>query len=189
MKTLIIMGSVRPGRKTERVAKWVEAEVKTDGRLEPEIIDPASLDLPLFNEPMSPFSMARQGIEYTNPKGRQWADKVGPAKAFIFVTPEYNHGYSAAIKNTIDWVGVEWKDKPVLLVSHSWQGIGGSRAVEQLRQVLPEVGLISTTRAVNIGPLDDKLNENGEVLDEGLKQYFAQSLNELVELAKKLNKD
>lgn len=187
MKTLIIVGSVRPGNKSMRVGKWLNAELQKDGRLNPELIDPLELDLPLFNEPMSPFSIARQGLEYVNPAGRKWADKVGSAKAFIFITPEYNHGYSAVIKNLIDWVGVEWKDKPALLVSHSWQGVGGSRAVEQLRQVLPEVGLIAATRAVNIGPLDQKLSENGKALDEGLTQYFTQALDELVGLAKKLN--
>lgn len=180
------MGSVRPGRKTERVAKWIEREIKSDGRLEPEIIDPNELDLPFYNEAMSPFSLARNNQQYVNPKGRQWADKVGSAGAFIFVTPEYNHGYSGVIKNTIDWVGKEWGGKPALLVSHSWKGEGGSRAVEQLRQVLPEVGLIQTTRAVNIGTLEQKIDENAKVIDDGLKQYFAQSLNELVDLAGKL---
>lgn len=186
MKVLVILGSVRPGRKADRVAKWLENELKNDGRFESEIIDPANLELPFYNEEMSPFAMASNNKDYTNPKGREWANKVASAQAFILVTPEYNHGYSATLKNTLDWVGPEWKNKPAMVVSYSWQSTGGSRAAEQLRQVLPEIGLIGTTRFVNISTLTDKIDENGVNNDDGLKQYLAQAINELSDLTNRL---
>ncbi len=187
MKTLIIVGSVRPNNKSTRVAKWLEQQLKKDGRLDPELINPEDLDLPFYNEEMGPFGLASSGKDYQNPKGRQWADKVKESKAFVIITPEYNHGYPAILKNTLDWVGPEWKHKPALLISHSWSSIGGSRAVEQLRQVLPELGLITATNAVNISAVSEKIDESGNNSDEGLSKFFAQSLEEFVTLAKKLN--
>jgi NAD(P)H-dependent FMN reductase len=108
MKLMVIFGSSRQGRKGEVVANWVKNHAQQDSRLEVDYVDCRDLNLPFFDEPLSPFSMKRQGVEYTHPEGRAWADRVGKVDGAIIITPEYNHGYPAVLKNALDWVGPEW---------------------------------------------------------------------------------
>ena len=72
--------------------------------------------------------------KYSNEVAAKWAQKIGEADAYIIATPEYNHGYPAVLKNALDYVYGEWNNKPVAFLS--WGGVsGGTRAVQQLRQV------------------------------------------------------
>lgn len=98
----IIIGSTRPGRKAEVVAKWVyeHAQQRSDARF--ELVDLAEYDLPLLDEPVPP-SMGKYSKEHT----KRWAAKIASLDAFIFVTPEYNHGTSGALKNALDFVYAE----------------------------------------------------------------------------------
>ena len=148
MKLMIILGSSRQGRKGEVVARWVRKHAAE--RFEVDFVDLQTLNLPFFNEPLSPFSMKREGREYTHPEGRTWAERVAKTEGVMLVTPEYNHGYPGVLKNTLDWVGPEWVDKPVAFVSYSSQITGGVRAVEQLRQVVVELGLVQVANAIHI---------------------------------------
>ncbi|HTX19838.1 MAG TPA: NAD(P)H-dependent oxidoreductase, partial [Bacteroidota bacterium] len=111
------------------------------------MIDLRDWQLPMYDEPISPVS--NKGI-YTNPIGRKWADKIGEADGYIIVTPEYNHGYPAVLKNAIDWVFQEWRRKPVGFVSYG--NLGGARVIEQLRQVVIELQMLPIRNAVHIPP-------------------------------------
>src|SRR5579859_4077631 len=93
----IIVGSTRPGRKADRVAHWVHSIAKRRSDAEYEVVDIADYDLPLLDEPVPP-AMG----QYSRPHTKAWARKVASADAFVFVTPEYNHGIPAALKNAID---------------------------------------------------------------------------------------
>jgi NAD(P)H-dependent FMN reductase len=132
MEVAIIMGSTRPGRKAEDVARWVYdiAKQRQDARF--ELIDIKAYDLPLLDEPMPP-SLHQYRHEHT----KRWSAKIAAFDAFIFVTPEYNHATSAALKNAIDYLYAEWNNKAAGFVGYG--SAGGVRAVENLRLVMGEL--------------------------------------------------
>lgn len=135
----IILGSTRPGRNGEAVAKWVHglANKRTDARF--ELLDLLDFDLPLLDEPGSPA----QG-KYTKEHTKQWSTTIASCDAFVFVTPEYNHSTSGALKNAIDFLNKEWADKAAGFVGYG--SVGGVRAVEHLRLVMAELQ-VATVRA------------------------------------------
>lgn len=183
MKLMVILGSVREGRAGEKVANWITGVVGQDNRFELDYVDPRNLDLPFYDEPASPFAMASRNQEYANPAGRAWADRVGSADAFILVTPEYNHGYPAVLKNALDWVGPEWNNKPVGLVGYSYQGVAGARSVEQLRQVVVELGLIQIANSVHIFPAREAFDDNGQPKNPEYAKNLSGLLSNIVETA------
>lgn len=132
LKLAIIIGSTRPGRKAEAVARFVHeiACKRRDATF--ELVDIADFDLPLLDEAKPP-SMG----QYANDHTKAWAAKIAQYDGFVFVTPEYNHGTSAALKNAIDFLYAEWNNKAAAFVSYG--SAGGTRAVEHLRQVMAEV--------------------------------------------------
>jgi NAD(P)H-dependent FMN reductase len=132
LKIGIVIGSTRPGRNAEQVARWVHESAKARGDAQFELVDIKDYNLPLLDEPVPP-SLGR----YSKPHTLAWAKKVASLDAFVFVAPEYNHGMTAALKNAIDFVYAEWNNKASGFVSFG--SAGGARAVEQLRAVMGEV--------------------------------------------------
>jgi NAD(P)H-dependent FMN reductase len=135
----IIIGSTRPGRRAEPIANWVHAiaSKRSDARF--ELVDIADFQLPLLDEP-APAMMGRYSQQHT----RDWAAKIDLFDGFVFVTPEYNHGISASLKNAIDFLYREWNNKAAGFVGY---GAGdGARGVEQLRLVMAELQ-VATVRA------------------------------------------
>jgi NAD(P)H-dependent FMN reductase len=132
IKVAIIIGSTRPGRKSEVVARWVHelAQKRTDAEF--ELVDIKDFNLPLLDEPKPP-AMG----QYTHPHTKAWAAKIDTFDAFVFVTPEYNHGPSGALKNAIDYLYREWTNKAAGFVSYG--SAGGARAAETLRLVMGEL--------------------------------------------------
>lgn len=127
-KIAIILGSTRPGRNGEAVAKWVYNLAKKRSDAEFELVDIADYNLPLYDEP-NPAMMQ----QYTKEHTKKWSEKISEFDGYIFVTAEYNHSIPAALKNAIDYLNVEWKNKAAGFVSYG--SAGGSRAVEHLRQI------------------------------------------------------
>jgi NAD(P)H-dependent FMN reductase len=140
LKIAIVTGSTRPGRNNEAVASWVHdlAQRRTDAEF--ELVDIAHYKLPLLDEPMPP-SLGK----YQNAHTLAWSEKIAAFDGYVFVTPEYNHGMSGALKNAIDFLYREWNDKAAGFVSYGG-GASGARAVEQLRLVMAEVK-VATVRA------------------------------------------
>jgi NAD(P)H-dependent FMN reductase len=103
----IIIGSTRPGRKGPSVARWVHAIAATRDDAVFEIVDIADYDLPHLDEAIPPM-MGR----YSRPHTSEWSRKIAGFDAYVFVTPEYNHSTSGALKNAIDFLFAEWNDKP-----------------------------------------------------------------------------
>ena len=132
LKVGIILGSTRPNRNGEAVAKWVEQQVKDRNDASYELVDLKDFNLPLLDEPIPPS----QG-KYTQPHTKKWAAKVASLDAFIFVTPEYNHATSGALKNALDFLYAEWNNKAAGFVSYG--SAGGARAVENLRLIMAEL--------------------------------------------------
>jgi NAD(P)H-dependent FMN reductase len=148
IKIAIIVGSTRPGRNGEAVAKWVYEVAKERSDAEFELVDIKDFNLPLLDEPMPP-SLG----QYSKPHTKVWADKIDHFDAYVFVTPEYNHGTSGVLKNAIDFLFVEWNNKAAGFVSYG--GAGGARAVEQLRLVLAEVQIATVRSQVLLSMFTD----------------------------------
>lgn len=148
LKVAIILGSTRPGRNGEAVAKWVHDVALKKGGADYELVDIKDFDLPLLDEPAPP-SMG----QYTKPHTKAWAAKIDSFDAFVFVTPEYNHGTSGALKNAIDYLYKEWNNKAAGFVSYG--SAGGSRAVEQLRLVMAELQIADVRAQVMLSLFDD----------------------------------
>ncbi|WP_420369407.1 NADPH-dependent FMN reductase [Curtobacterium sp. L1-20] len=143
-KLMIVVGSVRPGRIGLPIAEWVRTTVAETGDFEIDFVDLAELALPLMDEPNHPALH-----QYTQPHTVAWSERVAAADAFVFVTPEYNHSFSPALKNALDYLNAEWWRKPYGVVSYG--GIsGGTRGVTALEPVLNLFGLIRTKAFVEL---------------------------------------
>jgi NAD(P)H-dependent FMN reductase len=139
LKIGIILGSTRPGRNGGAVAKWVHELASRRKDAEFELVDIRDFNLPLLDEPVPP-SMGQYSKDHT----KTWARKIETFDAFVFVTPEYNHGTSGALKNAIDFLYREWNNKAAGFVSYG--SAGGARAVEHLRLISAELQM-ATVRA------------------------------------------
>jgi NAD(P)H-dependent FMN reductase len=148
IRIAIITGSTRPGRNGEAVAKWVHEIAKKRSDAEFELVDIKDFNLPLLDEPAPP-SMG----QYSKAHTKTWAAKIGSFDGYVFVTPEYNHGISGALKNAIDFLFGEWNNKAAGFVSYG--GAGGARAVEQLRLVLAEVQIATVRNQVLLSLFSD----------------------------------
>jgi len=148
IKIAIIIGSTRPGRKAEAVARWVHGIAKRRGDAEFELVDIKDFNLPLLDEAVPP-SMG----QYSQPHTKAWAAKVASFDAYVFVTPEYNHAPSGALKNAIDYLYAEWNNKAAGFVSYG--SAGGVRAVEQLRLVMGELRVADVRAQVMLSLFTD----------------------------------
>lgn len=173
-KIQVIIGSTRQGRFGDKPAKWILEELKKRTDFESELIDLRDWSLPFFDEAISP-SM-NNGV-YSLDLARKWADKIGEADGYIMVTPEYNHGYSAVLKNALDYVYKEWNNKPVGFISYGT--VGGARAVEQLRQVAVELHLVPVRASVNIVAYWNLLDESGNLKTESLEKSAADMISQV----------
>lgn len=190
MKIQIIVGSIRQGRATPRVAKWVSKIAKqTIGDVELEIVDLADYTLPLFDEPLPP--LANQNRQPTE-SARRWLDKLAEADGYVFVTPEYNHGMPASLKNAVDYIDTQLRRKPVMIVSHG--AVGGARSSEQLAQVLrSNVGAVPIPESVTIVGMvgfSNLISEEGEALEDVAKSAegaLGSAVDSLVWYAKSLS--
>jgi NAD(P)H-dependent FMN reductase len=139
VKIAVVLGSTRPGRNGEAVARWVYDLAGKRDDAEFELLDIAAFDLPMLDEPVPP-SMAQYGHEHT----KRWAARVAEFDGYVFVTAEYNHSIPAALKNALDYLYAEWNNKAAGFVSYG--SAGGIRAVEQLRLTMAELQ-VATVRA------------------------------------------
>ncbi len=159
MKLGIIVGTVREGRKSDKVAKWVQAVAANAEGVEVTMIDLVDHQLPFFAEPVSPrYNQNRQ------PEGavKSFLDALAAQDAYIVVTPEYNHSYPGVLKNALDYIDFQMKRKPAAVVSHSVVPTGGARAGLQLKLVLSELFAVPIQNSIALlsGELDDEGNLN-----------------------------
>ena len=148
LKIAIVTGSTRPGHNNEAVARWVHGLAKGRKDAVFEFVDIADFKLPLLDEPVPP-SMGQYSHDHT----KAWAAKIATFDAYVFVTPEYNHGISGALKNAIDYLYREWNNKAAGFVSYG--SAGGARAVEHLRLVMAELMVVSVRDQVMLSLFTD----------------------------------
>jgi NAD(P)H-dependent FMN reductase len=139
----IIIGSNRPGRTGDQVGAWFAAIARAHPGFDVHVADLAELDLPFLDEP----TPAIDGEPYQHRHTRRWSAITAAADAFVIVTPEYNQGYPAALKNALDYLYTEWQDKPVAFVSYGMTS-GGMRAVAQLKPVVSALGMVPVNAGV-----------------------------------------
>lgn len=156
-RILVIMGSVRLQRISPLLADWV-ANV---GRLcMPEaifeLVDLRHWPLPMMDEPAIPA----HGTGYSTPHAQAWSTKIASADAFVFVTPQYNWGYPAALKNALDHLYREWHNKPAFIVSYGSHG--GEKCAAQLRQVLTGLKLQLTKHNAELTLSSEQILRNDD---------------------------
>lgn len=176
MPTLtVIIGSTRPGRAGQPIAEWFIEHARVHGGFDVEVADLAEIGLPLFDEPNHP----RLG-QYLNQHTKDWSARIDRADAVVFVTPEYNYGYPATIKNAIDFLHREWRDKPVGFVSYG--GVAaGTRAVQQLKQVVGALQMFAVGPSVNIPFVTQFLDDERVIQpNDVMNQAAADVLDELL---------
>lgn len=148
IKIAVIVGTTRPGRKAQAVAQWIYEIAKKRTDAEFEVVDIQNFNLPLLDEPVPP-SLG----QYNHPHTKTWSAKIDSFDAFVFVTPEYNHGIPGSLKNAIDFLFKEWNDKAAGFVGYG--SAGGVRAVEQLRLVMGEIKIADVRAQVMLSLHDD----------------------------------
>ena len=174
-KLHVILASTRPGRAGEPIADWFVERAVAHGAFEVELVDLAEVALPFMDEPNHPRLR-----RYTHEHTKAWSARVDSADAFVFVTPEYNYGLTAPLKNAIDYLHYEWQFKPVGFVSYG--GVAaGTRAVQMLKQVVTTLKMVPLFEAVNIPFHTQLIDEEGALeANEVMVKAAAAMLDELV---------
>lgn len=174
-KLHVILVSTRPGRAGEPIADWFVERAVAHGAFDVELVDLAEVALPFMDEPNHPRLR-----RYTHEHTKAWSVRVDSADAFVFVTPEYNYGLTAPLKNAIDYLHFEWQHKPVGFVSYG--GVAaGTRAVQMLKQVVTALKMLPLFEAVSI-PFHTQFidEEGGLAANETMVKAAAAMLDELV---------
>ncbi|GGO46551.1 FMN reductase [Streptomyces daqingensis] len=161
LRLAVIVASVRANRFGPTVSGWFADEAEKHGGYDVDLVDLAETGhgLPLA----MPGSGAELPPEVERVRGGL-AARLAAADAFVIVTPEYNHSFPAALKNVIDWFHGEWHAKPVGFVSYGGMA-GGQRAVEQLRQVFPELHAVTVRETLSFHTAWERFAEDGRPHD------------------------
>jgi NAD(P)H-dependent FMN reductase len=169
-KLSIVIASTRPGRVGLPVAEWFRDQALQHGGFEVEVVDLAAINLPLFDEPNHP-----RFRQYVHQHTKDWSAIVEASDAFVFVMPEYNYGFNAAIKNAIDYLHYEWSYKPVGFVSYG--GVAaGTRAVQMLKQVVTTLKMTPIPEAVSIPFVTQFIDEDGSVQANEVMETAARAM-------------
>jgi NAD(P)H-dependent FMN reductase len=172
----IIIASTRPGRVGPSVAYWIYERAVSRGGFKVELVDLAEVNLPLFDEPKHP-----RARDYVHEHTKAWSSTIDRGDAFIFVLPEYNHGFNAALKNALDYLSAEWQYKPAGLVSYG--GVAaGTRAVQMLKPVLSALKLVPLVESVSIPSVHSLIDAEGNLRPNDVMEVSAAGL--LAELAR-----
>jgi NAD(P)H-dependent FMN reductase len=174
IRIAVILGSTRPNRNGEAVARWVAERAGRRRDAEFELVDIRDFDLPLLDEPIPPSQH-----KYSKAHTKRWAEAIDAFDAFVFVTAEYNHGIPGALKNAIDFLYREWNNKAAGFVGYG--SAGGVRSVEHLRGVMAELQIADVRAQVMLSLSDDFENfstfsprpQHGDTLDTMLDQLIA----------------
>lgn len=153
----IIIASTRPGRVGLPVAEWFRGRAEAHGGFAIDVADLAELNLPFMDEPSHPRLR-----RYIHKHTKDWSARVDAADAFAFVMPEYNYGFTAPLKNAIDYLHYEWQYKPVGFVSYG--GVAaGTRAVQLIKPVVTTLKMFPLPEAVSIPFVQQFLDDDGAI--------------------------
>jgi NAD(P)H-dependent FMN reductase len=166
----VIVGSTRHGRFSEKPAHWI-LELVRRRTIEARLLDLRDYPMPFFDESVTPGTPGR--APYSNEVVKRWTAEIAAADGFVFVTPEYNYGPSAVLKNAIDWVYPEWNRKAAAFVSYG--SAMGARAVQQLRASAIELQLAPVRTSVQIPVATLMAHYKGGDVAQGLAELEARA--------------
>lgn len=181
----VIIGSTRKTRFADKPAQWFMDQVADHADLDFELVDLRDQDLPFFDEAASNL-----WAPSSDPRAVAWQQKLAGFDGFVFVVAEYNHSITGALKNALDQAYKEWNRKPMAALAYG--GVGGARAVEQLRLIAVELQMVPLRNAIHIGGGDFmKVSPLGEdapmsAIEDHLKGSVTGMLGELTFWAKLL---
>ncbi len=181
LKILVILGSVRRGRMSERVATFVMNRLAANDAVAAELVDLRALDFPIMEERLGRIDPPPPGVA-------ELGAAIQGADALIIVSPEYNHGYPGVLKNALDYFYAQYKRTPVALVTVSNGGHGGVNAWAQLVTVFAQLGAIVLPQTIAVSNVDKSFAEDGTPLEPAYVKRTDGMINELVWLARRLNK-
>ena len=142
----VVVGSTRAGRFSEKPAKWILQLLKKRKGVEARLLDLRDFPMPFFDQQLTPAMPGRP--DFKNEAVQRWTEAIAQSDGFVFVTPEYNYGPPAVLKNALDWVYPQWHRKAVGFVS--WGNAGGARGIQQLRENVIELQLAPIRSSVHI---------------------------------------
>jgi NAD(P)H-dependent FMN reductase len=163
----VIVGSTRAGRFSEKPARWIYGHLRRRADVEPRLLDLRDFPMPFFDQALPPAMPGRP--PYENEVVRKWTAEIARSDGFIFVTPEYNYGTSAVLKNAIDWVYPEWNRKAVAFVSYG--SAAGARSVQQLRETAIELQLAPIRTSLHIPAAILWAHFNGDEIEPQLEEF------------------
>jgi NAD(P)H-dependent FMN reductase len=172
----IVVGSTRPGRSGRKVAEWFLANAEVPAGSTLELIDLKDIDLPLLDEPISAMNN-----QYSKDHTKKWSEIISKADGYVWVTPEYNHGTSAALKNAIDYLYNEWRYKPVAFVGYG--GMGGTRAIESLVVTSSELSMFPLKSRYHVLDVWSAINDDGTIKPELVRGNATALLEEVAKVA------
>jgi len=173
---MVILGSTREGRVGETVARWLMRQLEHRTEADFELVDLRDYPLPIYE---GPSSDRRDAVV------ERWSAKVAAADGYVIITPEYNHGYPAALKSALDHAYAEWNRKPVAFVSYGGHA-AGYRSVEQLRQVAVELQLVPIREQVGIQSPWMAFNDQGDFTRTGAEEAVGRMVDDLLWWARAL---
>jgi NAD(P)H-dependent FMN reductase len=171
MRISVIVGSTRQGRFSEKPAQWILQQLQKREGIEAHLLDLRDFPMPFFDQPLPPAMPGRPAYEHEVVK--KWTAQIAATDGFIFVTPEYNYGTSAVLKNAIDWVYPEWNRKAAAFVSYG--STMGARAVQQLRETAIEIQMAPIRSSVHIPPATLWTHFQGGDVDKGVAELEKQA--------------
>jgi NAD(P)H-dependent FMN reductase len=167
----VIVGSTRQGRFSEKPAQWILQQLQNRDGIEARLLDLRDFPMPFFDQPMPPAMPGRAPYEHETVK--RWTAAIAASDSFVFVTPEYNYGTSAVLKNAIDWVYPEWNRKAAAFVSYG--SAMGARGIQQLRETMIEVQIAPIRSSVHIPVATLWAHFQGGDVDKGLADLEKQA--------------
>jgi NAD(P)H-dependent FMN reductase len=182
IKIGIIIASTRPNRRGDKIGRWYINQLPKIEEVKYELIDLKEENLPFLHDEKSPAE-----ADYNLESTKRWSKKIDQLDGYIWIMPEYNHGYSATQKNAIDTVYREWQKKPVAFLGYGF--MGAARAIQQMIGVTARVGMVPLSLAtINIIDINKALDEDGSVNKECLRGDPKRQMDTLVKWAKLLKK-
>jgi NAD(P)H-dependent FMN reductase len=170
-KILVIVGSTRARRICPQIADWVAQVGRETVSAQFEVVDLRDWPLPMDDEPDIPAAGAEYAFDHT----RAWSRKVSEGGAIVFVSPQYNWGYPAPLKNALDHLYREWSGKPAMIVTYGSRG--GNRCAPQLRQVLDGLRMKPVATMPGFRLARERIEANAGAIDPAPE--FAEQLGEL----------
>jgi NAD(P)H-dependent FMN reductase len=173
----VIVGSTREGRFSEKPAKWIFEHLKKRAGVDAQLLDLRDFSMPFFDQPATPAMPGRP--PYGDEIVQRWTAAIAQSDGFVFVTPEYNYGPSAVLKNAVDWVYPEWRRKAAAFVSYGSQG--GARSVQQLRETMIELQVAPIRSSVHIPVATLMTHYTGGEVTAGLAELDANAATPMID--------